>query len=424
MRTFGLCVALAFFAWGGGGVSIGVGLLVLGHLLIPGKTPVLPGWVLGSAAALAAVFLVSGLLSEDTARGIYEFKGLWPIMGLFAAAATVRDSQHRWVFALVLVISAFAGAAYGLYIWFDSPNYWTYGKRVPTNIWRFNLAMAHGLACAVYLALQARSTTQRTSYALIAATIACAFFAIGERMPVLLACVMVLIVCGMAVLRQGSRRVALASLILVGLVSVTGASNAQFRDLITQSPAEIWQGEQVRVSLWRGAWSMIQDAPLFGTGIGDASRDLRITMRDEFDMPNAPAAHAHSNVLHLLAAAGIPGGLAYLAFAIALLVPVARERAWSTPGGFLCLWSWSYFVLWGLIEGTLFHSYFFAPFCLLYGLGVGQLRRETESLPKTCAPRPVRGVQPLPPESALRVAMDASATPAAQHRQQLSELRR
>ena len=375
LRAAGLLLAVVALPWSGGGVSAGFGLAFVGHLLCGWRPrPVLPRMVVAGCVALAALFLASSLWSQDVARGLKETKGLWPLLGMVPCAAQVRRSARPRLYLWAWLASA-AAAALWLLAW-KALDPELVSRDLPVNRWRLNLALAHALGSGALLSLHADRAPARAVACVGALVAGAALALLGERAPLFLATG----VLGLAALvllldrRQptGRRGLALAALAISAVIAL---ANPATRALLQRAPSETIAREDHRMTLWTAAWKTWEQAPLLGTGIGDASADIEAFVHGPLGHPDMPAVHAHSNLLQTMAGAGVLGAAAYLFFVAALLAPWLTRAGRCSPGAFPALWAWSFLVVGGLIECTVLQSYFLTPFALLYAIGTGM--RET-----------------------------------------------
>ena len=128
-----------------------------------------------------------------------------------------------------------------------------------------------------------------------------------------------------------------------------------------------------RLEMWHGALIMFSEQPLHGVGYGKFNAGLRsLIARGKIDPALAEFRHAHNELLHMLATAGIIGAAALLflyAAPLAFFVRVARRNDAAKPyalAGILLVVS---FIDFGLTQ-VLFSHHLGNAF---YALGISML---------------------------------------------------
>ncbi len=88
---------------------------------------------------------------------------------------------------------------------------------------------------------------------------------------------------------------------------LTAAESADLSKLLLTSAG-------ARLEMWKAAWLIFKENPIFGVGSGNYSQEL-ITKMDAGEIERMPAyTHAHNELLHILAITGVVGFLGYLIF--------------------------------------------------------------------------------------------------------------
>lgn len=401
-RFAALCVAGASMPWSKAGLSIGMGLLVLASLLRwrPAGTFRSPvGW---ASLALLLPMLASALTSEDLARGWGEWTSFWPLLFVFLGAAAIRDATRPTLFLYVVLISTTAGAAGAIvhlveqFLAYGSLRRWFIPS---TNIWLYTLSVCTGATISLVLMLRQKRARGRIGLATaMLANLAAALISRRRMLVLITSGLLAGIVTAMGAKRNPVRSVAVLAGTMLVLLTIAAIADPRLRELT--NPVKVFQDEPSRPLMWQFAIAQFQEHPLLGTGLGDIRAELHAhaaQVEAEYALRNQglPKAeqlhvnlhhkHCHSNFLHTLAVAGLPGLIGVLVWLFAL--PTLLIRGWRRDRSavLLGLAAWTLLFLGGITDASLFSSSRLSAFTLIYGFAWGMLLR---GAPESGRPEP------------------------------------
>jgi O-antigen ligase len=165
-------------------------------------------------------------------------------------------------------------------------------------------------------------------------------------------------------------------------------------------PSELLTGDSSRALMWDFAWERFREHPIGGMGLGDMRDALHahadeVELRIRIENRSLPAeervivnlhhAHCHSNFLHTMAVAGIPGLIGVVLWLTILPWVLIRSFATDRASVTLGLTAWAYLFFGGLTDSTLYSSNRLSAFALVLAFAWGMLLRATPT-PEAPAP--------------------------------------
>ena len=128
-------------------------------------------------------------------------------------------------------------------------------------------------------------------------------------------------------------RLALVGIVILALGAVLVSQNATFRtlagNLVGMESSSAGARAASRFRLWQRTAALIRDYPLTGVGLGNFAAVYEPNYNPHLNPDLRRGGHAHNLWLHQTAELGLPGGVAYLALWVAVLV-IGWKRAPSS----------------------------------------------------------------------------------------------
>ena len=308
--------------------------------------------------AVALALAVSTFYSKDrllSLLGMYNYYayGLWVMglcAGLYYLAAWTDEHSHRTILRFCLAVSSLVGFYGMLQVLRLDP---FLGEGVLLG-GRASSTLGSPISLGAYLALAlplglhwSLDGRERTFGRLCAAALAAGLLAsvargawLGAAAGVLAYAVWTRRLDAIWEDRKKRNAVLAAALLLAALAAGAIYNRFNYRNKAAES---------TRVEIWKAAWAVFQENPIVGTGPDTFELEFR-RRKSEAHVRKARSsmeyqAHAHNDVLEVLATTGLLGGAAYLALLLCLLKAAAgaladpERRPWAAAlcGGLLAL---------------------------------------------------------------------------------------
>ena len=284
------------------------------------QRPSLPGFmnvvgrpVIASFLVLMAVTLVSLVGAMDLAAGLRRAANhylFWPAE-FFAVLVFVRERRQVWRMAALLALSLALNDVYVLFL--SAREGWTFGRFGGGMFYMaYGTALLTGLPLLLMYLLRGNSVRGRRLAAAVFALSLAGLLLNGTRTVWVLA-LPLCFVGAYPCVKSKWRIVAGFAVALVAIGALFSAAPAV--ETRAQTIVDV-QGEhsyQERLRVWTSAVHMWEDHPLTGVGFGSFKK----AYQEHYILPEAKEpglAHAHNNVIEMLAECGISGALAFVAF--------------------------------------------------------------------------------------------------------------
>ncbi len=194
------------------------------------------------------------------------------------------------------------------------------------KFYAFPLYVTFYLPLCFYLFIGSRKRFLRASAACATALLSVCLFANASRIAFGAVLSSILLI---AFLRSRRSALTVSAFCLLAVGAVLLIPQARVRMKTIPKPAE-WSN---RLPLYRSAWMIYRDNPLFGVGVGNFERSLHIPKYElpaDYPVPRELNLHAHNTYLELAAEMGTIGLAAFLGVFAAFFIAL-RRRLTHTP---------------------------------------------------------------------------------------------
>lgn len=266
--------------------------------------------IFGSIAILFAAVLISALLSADAVFGVKSFLDKYIGHVLASFPVMLISCDRRQILTLVKIL--FAG------VFVSNAAVLVQGFKNFDGIWRFGgflTPMTQGSLIGVILPLYAalilhvQEKSWRVYFGFAGAVSILALLFNGTR-GVWLSTLILIPAVILLYSRKNLKALGIVVVILavVGGIFVTALNSAATSTTIADMRAK---SDSERILVWKSAFQMFRDNPIFGVGYGQ----YKDAYQNKYISPYAQETyleHAHSNLFQMLATCGIIGAAAFL----------------------------------------------------------------------------------------------------------------
>ncbi|MDR2883745.1 MAG: O-antigen ligase family protein [Deferribacteraceae bacterium] len=319
-------------------------------------------------ALMAAVLLVTTLLGDDPARSFKKYKEvLLPLtflIGYYMCRRSLLYGVIFWTIAGGAIASIWGEIRYLLHESLGGPDDRSAGFFASPVSFGNIMALVVILGVSVLILRQYRSTRERNIYIIMTAI---SFMGLGTSSTrgAMIACMAGIIVGLLLVFRlYGIVMSIMLTGFAIALVMAIPELKVRFSDAILR-----WNDPTTslgwRFVLWKESWQVFLSEPLTGVGFANLNQHFIAAL----PVKHQSVAHAHNNILQILAEHGIIGFIAVTALHLRLfidqLVGTIRKNGFALMGLLLTV---VFFV-----EGITEYSMFDSEICMLYWFIAGGL---------------------------------------------------
>ncbi|MGZ3725062.1 MAG: O-antigen ligase family protein [Pseudobdellovibrio sp.] len=248
----------------------------------------------------------------------------------FLLIQVIRDNEDLKHFNIILILSTFIGAAYGIvqHYGYDPVDWWGYSQMRSNAYGAIGQAVGYAtilgsvfpLILMLYLAEKTKALRNILLLVVLAVLLGIMFS--GSRMPMVLAIALSILVCAVYLFKVRTKD---ATKKVIGYLVVLALSQAIYYGENTDNalthklkPTVVATGLDERIQVWQDALKIWQKYPVLGSGPETFALELKLVNTKDFNSNQNWGLYwhkAHNHLIHFLATTGVVGLLGYLLFA-------------------------------------------------------------------------------------------------------------